>query len=47
VIAAGDISNEIFIENSRDHGYKILEGIRKYDGAIPHLNPPVWAGVSA
>lgn len=27
VIAAGDISNEIFIENSRTHGYNILNGI--------------------
>jgi thioredoxin reductase (NADPH) len=29
VIAAGDISNEIFIENSRTHGENILRGIRK------------------
>jgi thioredoxin reductase (NADPH) len=28
VIAAGDISNEIFIENSRTHGRNILRGIR-------------------
>lgn len=27
VIAAGDISNEIFIENSRYHGYNILRGL--------------------
>ncbi|MGI8905947.1 MAG: YpdA family putative bacillithiol disulfide reductase [Candidatus Sumerlaeaceae bacterium] len=47
VIAAGDISNEIFIENSRDHGYKILDGIRKYNGALPHLDPPLWTGASA
>lgn len=47
VIAAGDISNEIFIENSRDHGYKILGRIRKYQPELPHLEPPVWAGTSA
>lgn len=29
VIAAGDISNEIFIENSRTHGENILRGINK------------------
>lgn len=29
VIAAGDISNEIFIENSRHHGGLILNGIRQ------------------
>lgn len=29
VIAAGDISNEIFIENSRTHGDNILRGINK------------------
>lgn len=29
VIAAGDISNEIFIENSRTHGDNILRGMRK------------------
>jgi len=28
VIAAGDISNEIFIENSRTHGQNILRGIK-------------------
>ncbi len=28
VIAAGDISNEIFIENSRHHGESILRGIQ-------------------
>lgn len=28
VIAAGDISNEIFIENSRTHGFNILDGIQ-------------------
>ena len=47
VIAAGDISNEIFIENSRDHGYKILDGIRKYEPQLPHLDPPRWAGAPA
>lgn len=29
VIAAGDISNEIFIENSRSHGANVLNGIRQ------------------
>jgi thioredoxin reductase (NADPH) len=47
VIAAGDISNEIFIENSRDHGFKILDGIRAYQPELPHLDPPAWAGAPA
>lgn len=36
VIAAGDISNEIFIENSRYHGYNILSGITGNPVAIPN-----------
>lgn len=40
VIAAGDISNEIFIENSRTHGDNILRGIRKDESnaAVTHQN---------
>lgn len=34
VIAAGDISNEIFIENSRYHGYNILRGIEGRAAAL-------------
>lgn len=33
VIAAGDISNEIFIENSRYHGHNILKGLKKHKSA--------------
>ncbi len=35
VIAAGDISNEIFIENSRTHGENILRGIHKSQKGTP------------
>lgn len=35
VIAAGDISNEIFIENSRTHGLNILRGINKSPEETP------------
>jgi thioredoxin reductase (NADPH) len=32
VLLAGDISGEIFIENSRDHGQRILPGLRAHLG---------------
>lgn len=34
VIVAGDIANEIFIENSRDHGEKILKSIRSREPVL-------------
>lgn len=35
VIAAGDISNEIFIENSRHHGANILQGLESRKSKMP------------